>query len=151
MNVKQVRALLKTGGVHPIGECLYVQTTGDGTGSWMGRISINGKRREMGLGSVDLDGKHGGVTLAEARDGVSAAKRKARQGLDPIREREDQRAAQDLEDGARISFRITPALKAAALKAAAADVRSVPSLVEKLLVEHCRAHGFLTDKTRGRK
>lgn len=36
-----------------------------------------------------------------------------------------------------------PALKEAAEKAAADDHRSLTSLVEKLLTEHLRAHGYL--------
>ena len=52
---------------------------------------------------------------------------------------------------AQVNFRITPALKEAAEKAAAADVRSLTSLLEKLLVDYCREHGFLRDKTRGRR
>jgi hypothetical protein len=42
-----------------------------------------------------------------------------------------------------IGLRVEPELKAAAEKAAAADHRSVASLLEKLLVEHLRSTGFL--------
>src|SRR5262245_46879996 len=52
---------------------------------------------------------------------------------------------------AQVNLRIAPSLKAAAEKAAAADHRSLTSLVEKLLADYCREHGFLTDKGRGRK
>jgi integrase len=105
MNVKQVRALLKTSGFHGLGDGLYLQTGGDGTGSWIGRISVGGKRREMGLGSVDLDSTGGGVQLAEARDQLFEAKRKARQGIDPIAERAQQRAAQRVEEAKQKTFK----------------------------------------------
>jgi hypothetical protein len=42
-----------------------------------------------------------------------------------------------------ISVRVTADVKAAAEKAAAADSRSVASLVEKVLAEWLRAKGFL--------
>jgi hypothetical protein len=44
---------------------------------------------------------------------------------------------------ANIGIRVEPAIKDAAEKAAAADHRSVASLIEKLLVEHLRATGYL--------
>jgi hypothetical protein len=44
---------------------------------------------------------------------------------------------------AQINMKIEPALKAAAEKAAADDHRSLTSLVEKLLSDYCREHGFL--------
>jgi hypothetical protein len=42
-----------------------------------------------------------------------------------------------------IGIRVTPTVKAAAEKAAAADHRSLASLIEKLLIEHLRAGGYL--------
>ena len=44
---------------------------------------------------------------------------------------------------AQINLRIAPALKAAAERAAAADHRSLTSLVEKLLSDHLKAAGHL--------
>jgi hypothetical protein len=43
---------------------------------------------------------------------------------------------------AQINLRIKPDLKAAAERAAAADHRSLTSLVEKLLTDHCEKFGF---------
>lgn len=45
---------------------------------------------------------------------------------------------------ASIGIRVEPVLKAAAEKAAAADRRTVASLIEKLLVEYLTEHGYLT-------
>jgi hypothetical protein len=47
---------------------------------------------------------------------------------------------------AQINIRISPKLKAAAEKAAAGDQRSLTSLVEKLLIDHCRTGGYLKDE-----
>jgi hypothetical protein len=44
---------------------------------------------------------------------------------------------------AQVNLRIQPSLKAAAEKAAAADQRSLTSLVEKLLTDHLKKKGYL--------
>jgi hypothetical protein len=44
---------------------------------------------------------------------------------------------------AALNIYITPELKAAVEKAAAADQRSLTSLIEMLLTRHCQQHGFL--------
>lgn len=46
---------------------------------------------------------------------------------------------------AQLSFFVSPELKAAAMRAAKADQRSLTSLVEKLLTDYCRATGFLPE------
>ena len=58
---------------------LYVQPTG--TRSWIQRLVVRGRRRELGLGSVHL------VTLAEAREQARANRKLARSGGDPLAER----------------------------------------------------------------
>ncbi len=45
---------------------------------------------------------------------------------------------------ASIGIRVTPAVKAAAEKAAADDRRPLASLIEKLLVEHLEKNGYLS-------
>ena len=45
----------------------------------------------------------------------------------------------------QLNMRVTPWIKTAAEKAAADDHRSLTSLVEKLLADYCRAHGFTRD------
>lgn len=48
---------------------------------------------------------------------------------------------------ATLNLRVAPDLKDAAERAAEADQRSLTSLVEKLLTDHCRKNGFLGDVT----
>ncbi|GAA4226366.1 hypothetical protein GGQ68_004933 [Sagittula marina] len=43
----------------------------------------------------------------------------------------------------QINLRISPSLKEAADRAAAADQRSLTSLIEKLLTEHLRKNGYM--------
>ena len=58
---------------------LYVQKTG--TRSWIQRLVIRGRKRELGLGNVAL------VSLAEAREQALANRKLARAGGDPLAEK----------------------------------------------------------------
>ena len=58
---------------------LYVQTSG--ARSWVQRLVIHGRRRDLGLGSVAL------VPLADAREKARANRRLAREGGDPLAEK----------------------------------------------------------------
>jgi integrase len=49
---------------------------------WLVRLTVGGKRRDMGLGGFP------GVSLREARDKAAAARKQATEGVDPIAERE---------------------------------------------------------------
>ncbi|RJL04869.1 tyrosine-type recombinase/integrase [Paracoccus siganidrum] len=54
-------------------------------GKWVLRVTVHGRRREMGLGAFPA------VSLAEARKHADAARAKVRAGLDPIKERQRER------------------------------------------------------------
>ena len=58
---------------------LFVQPSG--TRSWIQRLVVRGRRRELGLGSVAL------VPLAEAREKALANRKLAREGGDPLAEK----------------------------------------------------------------
>jgi hypothetical protein len=49
---------------------------------------------------------------------------------------------------AQLNMRIEPELKEAAEKAAADDRRSLSSLIEILLIDHCKRRGLLTEEGR---
>ena len=68
-------------GRHADGNGLYLFVQPSGTRSWIQRLLIRGRRRELGLGSVAL------VPLAEAREKALANRRLARQGGDPLAEK----------------------------------------------------------------
>lgn len=53
---------------------------------WVQRVTIEGKRREIGLGSFPL------VSLGEAREMATDNKRKARQGENPLREKQTKKS-----------------------------------------------------------
>ena len=65
-------------GRHADGNGLFLYVKPEGTRSWIQRLVIRGRRRELGLGAVSL------VSLAEARDVALANRKLARSGGDPL-------------------------------------------------------------------
>ncbi len=63
------------------GDGLYLEVQPTGTRSWVQRLSIRGRRRELGLGGFPL------VSLKEARAQAFANRRLARAGGDPLAEK----------------------------------------------------------------
>ena len=72
-------------GKHSDGGGLWLHQRDDGKGQWVLRVTVHGRRREMGLGSTQ------DVSLKDAR--VAAAKWRvlAAQDVDPIKQREKER------------------------------------------------------------
>ena len=68
-------------GRHADGNGLYLFVQPSGTRSWIQRLVIRGRRRELGLGPLSL------VPLAEAREMALANRKLARQGGDPLAEK----------------------------------------------------------------
>ena len=64
-------------GRHADGNGLYLFVQPSRTRSWIQRLLVRGRRRELGLGSFAL------VPLAEAREKALANRKLARQGGDP--------------------------------------------------------------------
>lgn len=65
-------------GKHFDGHGLFLRVADNGAKQWVQRITIRGKRSELGLGSPSL------VSLAEARDAALANRKLARAGGDPL-------------------------------------------------------------------
>lgn len=66
---------------------LALQVTPTGARSWILRVMIGGKRREMGLGGFP------DVTLAGAKEAARAARAKIKEGMDPILDAKAKRSA----------------------------------------------------------
>lgn len=83
LSAKAVRDL-KTPGMHAAGGVsgLCLQVLPSGAKSWVLRMKIGDKRREIGLGGFPT------VTLSEARDLAREARAKVREGIDPVAERQ---------------------------------------------------------------
>ena len=69
-------------GRHADGNGLYLHVQTTGTRSWVQRLVIRGRSRELGLGSVRL------VPLAEAREKARSNRKLAREGGDPLAEKQ---------------------------------------------------------------
>lgn len=82
LSALEVRRLSKPGrwSVGGVGG-LALQVTASGAKSWVLRMPVGGRQREMGLGSFPS------VSLADARDSARAQREKLRLGTDPIEER----------------------------------------------------------------
>lgn len=80
LSVKKLSA-----GKHADGGGLWLEKREDGGGKWIYRYAINGKRREMGLGSIRF------VPLKEARGEVEKWRRVVAAGNDAIRQRDRER------------------------------------------------------------
>ena len=86
LNVKGINALTKPGR-YPDGDGLYLYVAPAGTKSWVQRIVVNGRRRDIGLGPYPT------VSLAQARL-LSADNRTAvSEGRDPLAERREAKEA----------------------------------------------------------
>ena len=72
-------------GKHADGAGLWLIKRTDGGAQWVLRVSLGGKRREMGLGSLIA------VSLKEARELAAEYRKLAKQGIDPISKRQAQR------------------------------------------------------------
>lgn len=86
-------------GYYPDGLGLYLQVSQAVSKSWVYRFMLNGRSREMGLGSL-YD-----RTLAEARDAASAARKLVRDGIDPIEARDADRKRKALEAARSLTFK----------------------------------------------
>lgn len=75
-------------GNHEDGGGLRLVVSATGGRKWVLRFTLGGKRREMGLGSYPT------VGLAKARQEAAKRREQIAEGMDPIREREAERAAE---------------------------------------------------------
>jgi integrase len=87
LKVDKVRAP----GYYGDGGGLFLQVSKYGSKSWVFRFKVNGRLREMGLGSLDTYG------LAEARERARACRKLRDEGKDPIEERIAARLAVKLD------------------------------------------------------
>ncbi len=81
LTAKSVQAL-KESGRYGDGDGLYLEVSRTGSKSWILRVTVHGRRREMGLGSLS------DVPLKIARELADHWRKLAASGIDPIKERE---------------------------------------------------------------
>ena len=104
------------------GDGLRLVVSLKGKRSWIFRYQLNGRRRDMGLGSFP------DVGLKEAREAVGEARKKQSRGIDPIESRDAEERAK--EEAKRQAERRLPTFKEiAALEIAAAKLRTTNAKV----------------------
>ena len=76
-------------GMHAVGGVagLYLCVSPSGSRSWIARVNVDGKRREMGLGSFP------DISLSIAREKARAARSDTTMGIDPVAHRKEARSA----------------------------------------------------------
>ncbi|MRX49899.1 DUF4102 domain-containing protein [Paracoccus sp. S-4012] len=77
---------------------LHLQVTPNGGRTWLLRVKVGAKRREIGLGGFP------DVTLAMARERAREAKDQIRRGIDPVEERKGAKAALTAAQRRGLSF-----------------------------------------------
>ncbi len=94
-------SLIKRPGFHFVGGVagLALQVLPSGGRSWVLRVRVGAKRRDMGLGGYP------DVPLANAREAARIARAKIREGVDPIEEARSARAILRLSQSNAVSFR----------------------------------------------
>lgn len=91
---------LSAKGLHFVGGVagLALQVLPTGGRTWVLRVKVGAKRRDMGLGGFP------DVTLAQAREAAREARAKVRQGIDPIEESKAARSALRATQAAALTF-----------------------------------------------
>ena len=77
LTATMLRAARKPG-LYGDGGTLYLRVGPGGSKSWVQRITVNGKRRDIGLGGCSV------VTLQEAREQAIDNRRRVFRGVDPL-------------------------------------------------------------------
>lgn len=87
-------------GLHFVGGVpgLALQVAPTGARTWVLRMMVAGRRRDMGLGGFPA------VTLAQARDAAREARAKVRDGIDPIEQSRAARSKLQAEQAAALTF-----------------------------------------------
>lgn len=84
-----------TPGFYGDGNGLYLKVDASGARRWVQRIVVNGKRRDIGLGSAKL------ISLATAREQALEHRKLARTGADPLARRRHMQAILSFEDASK--------------------------------------------------
>ncbi len=80
LTATQIRNLREPGRYND-GDGLFLELAGPNRGNWQLRATINGRRRDIGLGSLSV------VSLKDAREAAFELRRDIQRGIDPVAER----------------------------------------------------------------
>ena len=97
LSVRGIKSQNKSGR-YADGNGLYLQVGKSGAKSWLFRYMLDGKSREMGLGSIRIE------TLSQAREKAKHCKKLLKSGTDPIRDRQKHIAIEKADNKEMLSF-----------------------------------------------
>ena len=124
LNVAKIKSL-STPGLHGDGDTLYLNVSKGGTKSWVQRLTIQGKRTDLGLGPWPL------VSLKQARERAFLNRKAVYDGGDPLEaKREAKRRAQ------------VPSFEEAAREAHAINTKGMSDKGRKLWLSMLERHAF---------
>jgi integrase len=91
---------LRDVGMHAVGGAagLHLVVGASGSKSWIARMMVNGKRRDVGLGAYP------DVGLADARERTRELRRQVTAGIDPVAQRKAKLAASATQTAASVTF-----------------------------------------------
>ena len=89
LSARKVETLIKPG-LHGDGGGLYLQVKSKTAKSWIFRFTFRGKRRDMGLGSLNS------LPLRDAREIAGKCRLLLRNGVNPIEERNAEKARENV-------------------------------------------------------
>jgi integrase len=95
----QVDRLMKVPGFHGDGRGLYLCVSSTAAASWIFRYMLNGRSRDMGLGSAHV------LSLAGARIQAGAARKLKAEGIDPLDAKAAEIAEEHLQASRAMSFK----------------------------------------------
>lgn len=84
LTATKIRALTEPGR-YSDGDGLFLELNGKDSGRWLLRVQAEGRRRDIGLGSLKA------VSLADAREAALLTRKKIAQGIDPVAEKKQER------------------------------------------------------------
>jgi integrase len=87
LSIKSVESNRRKPGMYADGGGLYLRVAEGGSKQWIFRYAVNGRLRDMGIGPEHT------LTLAEARERATEARKLRLDGIDPIEHKRAQRAA----------------------------------------------------------
>jgi Arm DNA-binding domain len=99
LSIKFVESNRRKPGMYADGGGLYLRVAEGGSKQWIFRYATNGRLRDMGIGPEHT------LTLAEARERATEARKLRLDGIDPIEHKRAQRAALQAAAAKAMTFR----------------------------------------------
>src|SRR5436190_1307201 len=98
ITARAIPGLMRKPGMHIDGQSLYLNVSEHGSASWIFRYTVNGHRRNMGLGAYPE------ISLMEARGRAAIQRRLLHDGQDPLEQKRAVAIAAAIEAAKMVTF-----------------------------------------------